>query len=250
MKSQNTTPASARTGSWLKSALKSASILLCAASAVGLAGCKHGEEHAQVAGWTLVDPTQRHPILVSQQPQTHSVSVSRNAPGLSPQQRSELLAFASRARASDAGNSKLIISAPSGGSNEVASMRAVHEIRQLLSDNGFAEASMAVEAYSSEGDGQPPIRVSYLRYVAEAPSCGQWTTNLAHEPQNLPFPNLGCATQQNLAAMVANPADLLGPRSETDRHGGRRDVAMDKYIKGETTGAEKSADEQVKTGAK
>jgi pilus assembly protein CpaD len=245
MKSQNTSPASARTGTWLRTA----SVLVCAATAAALAGCKHGEEYAQVAGWTLVDPTQRHPILVSQQPQTHTINVSRNAQGLTPQQRAELLSFAARSRASDSGNSRLIISAPSGGSNEVASMRAVYEVRQLLSDNGFSEASMSVEAYSNEGEGQPPIRVSYLRYVAEAPSCGNWPTNLAHEPQNLPFPNLGCATQQNLAAMVANPADLLGPRSETDRHGGRRDVAMDKYIKGETTGAEKSAEEQVKTGS-
>jgi pilus assembly protein CpaD len=245
MKSQMTSPESARNSTLLKAT----STLVFALAAFALAGCKHGEEYAQVAGWTLVDPTQRHPILVSQQPQTHSISVSRNALGLSPQQRSELLAFAARSRASDAGNSRLVISAPSGGSNEVASMRAVHEVRQLLSDNGFPEASISVEAYSSEGEGQPPIRVSYLRYVAEAPSCGHWPTNLAHEPQNLPFPNLGCATQQNLAAMVANPADLLGPRSETDRHGARRDVAMDKYIKGETTGAEKSADEQVKTGS-
>lgn len=242
MKYQSNAPATPSATPWLKKT----SIALCAVAALMSAGCKHGEENAQVAGWTLVDPAQRHPILVSQQPQSHAISVSRNAQGLSPQQRAELLAFASRSRAADAGNSKLIISAPSGGANEVASMRAVHEVRQLLSDNGFSESSMAVEAYSNEGEAQPPIRISYLRYVAEAPECGTWPTNLAHEPQNLPFPNLGCATQHNLAAMIANPADLIGPRSETDRHGGRRDVAMDKYVKGETTGAERSADEQVK----
>lgn len=214
---------------------------------LGLAGCKHGEEHAQVAGWTLVDPTERHPILVSQQPQTLNVNVSRGAGGLTPQQRGELLSFAGRSRAGDAGNSKLVISAPSGSANEVAAMRAVHEIRQILSDNGFSEASMTVEVYSGERGGQPPVRVSYLRYIAEGPHCQQWTTNLAREPQNLPYPNMGCETQRNLAAMIANPADLLGPRSETDRPGERRDEIWEKYTKGDVTGSKKSGDERINT---
>lgn len=223
-------------------------VLFGSVLALTLAGCKHGEENAQVAGWTLIDPAQRHPILVSQQPQNMSVRIARGSQGLSPQQRAELLGFAGRSRASDAGNSKLIISAPSGGANEVSAMRAVHEIRQVLSDNGFAESSIAVEAYSNDGDAQPPIRISYLRYIAEGPNCGSWTTNLASEPQNIPHPNMGCANQHNLAAMIANPADLLGPRSETDRSGERRDTVWDKYTKGESTGAQKSEEEKVKVG--
>ena len=86
---------------------------------------------------------------------------------------------------------------------------------------------------------------SYLRYVAEAPACGDWSTNLAHEPMNLPYPNFGCATQRNLAVSVANPADLLGPRSETARSSERRDFVWNKYVHGDPTGARKSADERV-----
>ena len=59
---------------------------------------------------------------------------------------------------------------------------------------------------------------------------------------------MGCANQHNLAAMIANPADLLGPRSETDRSGERRDTVWDKYTKGESTGAQKSEEEKVKVG--
>ena len=221
-------------------------IVFVSVLALGLGGCKHGEEGAQVAGWTLVDPSERHPILVSQQPQTMNVRVARGSGGLTPQQRAELLAFAARSRASDAGNSKIIIQAPSGSANEVAAMRGVHEIRQLLSDNGIAETAIAVEVYSRDGDPQPPIRVSFMRYVAEGPQCGNWSTNLAVDPQNLPYPNLGCTTQHNLAAMIANPADLLGPRTETSRSGERRDVIWDKYLKGDVTGAKKSEDEKIK----
>lgn len=222
-------------------------VMLVSLAAIGLGGCQHGEEGAQVAGWTLVDPAERHPILVSQQPHSMSVHVGRGTGGLTAQQRGELASFAARARASDAGNTKLVISAPSGGANEVAAMNAVHEIRQLMSDNGIAESSMVVEVFPADGAKASPIRVTYLTYVAEGPRCPNWTENLAVDRQNLPYTNMGCATQKNLAAMVANPADLLGPRGETPRSGERRDVTWDKYQKGDSTGASKSEDERIKT---
>ncbi len=221
--------------------------LAAAALAAGLGACKYGEdERGEVMGWTLVDPAQRHPILVSQQPTTLSVRVSSRSGRLTPQQRAELLAFASRSRAGDAGDSRLVISAPSGSSNEVAAMQAVREIRSLLGDNGFQDASISVEAYHAEREREPPVRVSYLRYVAEPPRCGVWPTNLAYEPENLPAANLGCASQRNFAVMVANPADLLGPRSEGERSSERRDGVWDKYLKGESTGAQKSEEEKIK----
>lgn len=221
--------------------------LLLGLVATGFAGCRHHDLGApQVAGWSMVDPAQRHPIIVSQQPQTMEVRVSASARGLTPRQRAEVLEFADRSRASDAGNSRLIIQAPGGGANEISSMHAVGEIRQILSDMGFAESSIAVEAYHADGSSNAPLRVSYLRYVAEAPTCGYWPTNLAHEPNNGNYPNFGCANQHNLAVMVANPADLIGPRTESDRPGERRDAVWDKYVKGESTASKKVDDEKVK----
>jgi pilus assembly protein CpaD len=46
--------------------------------------------------------------------------------------------------------------------------------------------------------------------------------------------------------MVANPGDLLGPRTESDRPGERRDTAWDKYVRGESTASKKTDDEKVK----
>lgn len=220
--------------------------LALAALALAAAGCKHDEfTQPQVAGWALVDPAQRHPIIVSQEPQTIALRVSSASRGLSPRQRAEVLEFADRSRAADAGNSRLVIQAPGGGANEVSAMHAVGEIRQILSDMGFPEASIAVEAYHAER-GDAPVRISYLRYVAEAPVCGYWPTNLADQRDNGNYPNFGCANQHNLAVMVANPGDLLGPRTESDRVGERRDATWEKYVKGESTGAEKSEDEKIK----
>ena len=82
---------------------------------------------------------------------------------------------------------------------------------------------------------QAPIRISYLRYVAEGPNCGKWPQNLAADYRNLPMDNMGCAQQRNLAAMIVNPADLVTPRAMTSVETERRAVMLDKYKKGEQT---------------
>jgi pilus assembly protein CpaD len=225
------------------------SLRIVAASliALSLAACRHDEDYTRVAGWELADPTQNHPILVSQQPETLKVSVPRGSQGLSPGQRADLISFARRSQASDVGNSRLVIAAPSGSSNETTAIQAVREIGALLQDYGIPETAMSVEPFDAEGRTNPPIRVSFMRFVAEGPECGFWPTNLAREPRNLPYPNLGCAQQKNLAAMIANPADLVSPASMTSRPAERRLVTWEKYIRGEVSGAQKSEDERVQT---
>ena len=145
--------------------------LLATASVLTLAGCKATDLEPQVAGWSIADPSQRHPILVSQQPSTLAVRVPRGSTGMSPHQKAQVIDFVARYSGSDGGNSKLVVSAPSGSANEVAAMQAVAEIRHLLREGGFAESAVMVEAYHEERDPQPPVRISYLRFVAEAPDC-------------------------------------------------------------------------------
>jgi pilus assembly protein CpaD len=219
-------------------------LALVALASTTIAACR--SDHLggpQVAGWSLVDPTERHPILVSESPVILSLPVRRGAYGLSNRSRERVAGFLQKFRSTDTGNSKLVISTPSGNRNDVAGMQIVTEIREMIADAGFAPSSVHVEA----SPGSHQVRLSYLRVVAKAPECGLWPTNLARTPGNVAYPNLGCATQQNLAAMIANPADLLGPRTETPRIGDRRDAQWSKFIKGDTTGAKKSKEERVST---
>ena len=215
--------------------------------AVSLAACEGMEEKpSHSAGWTLLEPTHRHPILVQQQPHSTSLRVARGQTGLAPNQRAQLYTFLEKYRTNDSGNSKLVISVPAGSANEVASMHAVADIRPLLLERGFAENSVSIEPYTAEGDNQPPIRVSYLRFHAEGPECGRWPENLGESRRNNEYHNFGCSQQRNLAAQIANPADLLGPRSMTPGHAGRRDIVInDKYTKGEITHSDRSPDERV-----
>jgi pilus assembly protein CpaD len=214
--------------------------------ALVLAGCKTIDEPgSHVAGFAIVEPSQRHPIMVSQQPATMTVRVARGSQGLTPAQRAQVAEFLERYRVTDSGNSKLVISVPGGSPNETAAVRAVGDIRQMITGYGFSESNVAIEPYHDRRDGGAPIRLSYLRYVAEGPGCGQWPSNLAYDPRNLPHPNFGCAQQQNLAAQIANPADLLGPRTTETADAERRAAVFDRYRNGKVTGADRGPDERV-----
>jgi pilus assembly protein CpaD len=214
--------------------------------AVALAGCKSTEEPgAHVAGWTLVDPSQRHPILVSQEPAGISVRVARGSSGLSPAQKEQIARFLERYRGSDVGNSKLVVAVPSGSPNETSVVRAVGAIRAMIASYSYSDSNVVIEPYHEPRDSSAPIRLSYLRYVAQGPECGLWPTNLAREERNLHYPNFGCAQQHNLAAQIANPADLVGPRTMEPSDAERRSVVFDRYRQGKVTGAEKGADERV-----
>ena len=216
--------------------------------AVALGGCDHlmGDQTEQIsAGSVVLDPAQRHPILVSQQPHKMALRVARGAAGLNPAQRASVIDFLTKFRATDAGNSRLVISVPSGSSKEIAAMNAVADMRPILFDRGFTESAVSVEPYHADGDPQPPVRISYLRFAAEAPECGKWPSDLSDTSRNVSYENFGCAQQRNLAATVANPADLLGPRTMTPSSAARRDSTWEKYIAGESPHNKRSIDERV-----
>ena len=221
-------------------------VLAITAIALSVTACRPGEEPGtHVAGWAMIDPAQRHPIVVSKQPANMSVRVERGSDGLTPHQRSSVIDFLNRYRGSDQGNAKFTVSVPSGSPNEVAALHAVADLRQLLSEYGLDDTRVSIQPYHAEGDHHPPIKLSYARFVAEGPECGHWPTNLAGDTRNLPHHDFGCSTQRNFAAQVANPADLLGPRTMTPAVGERRDVIWDKFVKGESTITKKDADEKT-----
>lgn len=183
--------------------------------------------------FTLANPNERHPIAVRQGEVTLDLAVYPGASGLNQSQEYQVANFLAdyKSQSSD----RLLIRAPSGGANETAAMRAYDEVRRAMSSAGINPAAVALEPYFGNGDPAAPLRLSYLQFVAEAPDCPDWSENIGRDPQNMPWPNMGCATQRNFAAMVANPEDLLHPRGETPRPGERRDTVWSKYVKGEVT---------------
>jgi len=225
--------------------------LLLATIAAGLVGCRPGEEPGvHVASWAMIDARQRHPIVVSDEPANLSLRVAAGSPGLTPAQRAQAIHFFRSYRGSGPEAGRLAIGVPSGGANEVAAVRALAELRVIVGDAGISEADVIVRPYRSGRDSSAAIQISYARFVAEAPDCGHWPDNLADDRRNLPYANFGCASQRNLAVQVANPADLLGPRTMTPASAERRDTVYDKYVKGQPTPATKSSEERLEPLAK
>ena len=59
------------------------------------------------------------------------------------------------------------------------------------------------------------VRVVVSRTVATVPNCPNWERPSQPNPNNKSMPGLGCAVNANLAAMIANPEDLVHGREGT-----------------------------------
>lgn len=219
-------------------------LLAVSVVAVALIGCGNKHRKAEIRAWAHADVSERHPIVVDRREVDVALPIPRGAQGLSRPQADEVRAFVRQFKSASDG--RLRIRAPRGTPNEVAAMRALAHVRALIRKEDVPPQATSFTTYHGHGDPEAPIRLSFLHYVAEGPECGEWPRDLTKTWQNMPFHNFGCATQRNLAAMTANPRDLLQPRGMTPRSSERRDVTWDKYVKGETTAAEKSEEEKAK----
>ncbi len=199
--------------------------------AVPLGGCWQSPRNQ--APFMLSNPSERHPIAVKQAEALLDLSVSGRARGLSSAQWGELYGYLSGYQENGVG--RLVIKAPTSGPNEKAAKRVYNDVRQAMRRVGISPRAVSLQPYVAKWDPAAPLRLSYLEYVAQGPDCPDWSENLARDPQNLPWPNMGCATQKNFAAMVADPLDLLYPRAETPRPSERRDTVWRKYVAGDVT---------------
>ncbi|MEX0591353.1 MAG: CpaD family pilus assembly protein, partial [Xanthobacteraceae bacterium] len=147
------------------------------------------------------------------------------------------------------------IEVPSGTSNARAAKYAAREAQSLLRASGVPARAILTRAYPAPTpESFGPLRLSYARVVAEAGPCGDWPEDLGASPtprlgqlppsmENRPYWNFGCSTQQNLAASVANPEDLVQPRAETPALAARRQSVIEKYRKGENPSGQYDTEE-------
>ncbi|QUD86744.1 CpaD family pilus assembly protein [Phenylobacterium montanum] len=186
-------------------------------------------------------PTQNFKIAVTQSPD--EIQLAAHASGLSERQGEALEAFAGRWR--ETSGHEVTIRAPSGDGHDAS--HAVMAIEERLQSLGVAPALIHITAYDQPaGATGPVIQVAFTRYQAEGPRCGRDWQDFTKTGGNEVNSNFGCAITANTAAMVANPADLAGPRAMDDADAGRRETVLNKYRQGLVTSSAK--DEQA-TGA-
>jgi len=188
----------------------------------GLVSACAENNDAIVTGTVSNDYRTRHPIVVAQSEITEDIVVPFDAASLSPRDRGVAVDFAKRFKRS--GTKSMAVMIPSGSRNEAAAKRIALQVTRVLQKTGVDERQIYIHHYKAAGLGDAAtLRLVYGDLKASVPSeCGQWGTNLVDNTQNDNYYNFGCATQKNLAAIVANPADLLGPRGETPIDSTRR----------------------------
>ena len=149
--------------------------------------------------------------------------------------RADVLAFAQQWRRE--ATSGVIIDVPSSGPTAHAAADSMREVHSILNASGVPGKAVYVRGYRPPPSALASIKIRYTKLTAEAGPCGQWPHDIGpsmdgSDFSNRPYWNLGCATQRNMAAMVANPADLVQPRGESPAYEPRRSVAIDKYRTG------------------
>jgi len=87
------------------------------------------------------------------------------------------------------------------------------------------------------------VRITYIRYRAQSPECGDWSVNQSFTLTNEVPPNFGCATQHNIAAMASDPRDLIAPDSTGEGDAQRRIGVLTKYRQGLPTPAQRTSDQ-------
>jgi len=215
--------------------------LLCALAGLSaaLGACTLTGEEVVTAS-VANDYRLRHPIAVQEANRSIVIFVGHARGGLTAPQRTDVMGLA-RIWVQE-GTGAIVADVPVDTPNARAAADSFREIQTLLAAGGVPPHGIKLHHYHPDDPRTlATIRLSYPRISAVAGPCGLWPQDIGPSVldngynENRPYHNFGCATQRNLAAMIDNPSDLEQPRPETPAYTTRRDIAFDKYRKGNTT---------------
>ncbi|WP_196504961.1 CpaD family pilus assembly protein [Aestuariivirga litoralis] len=191
--------------------------LLLVASLFTLSGCMADQ---MMTGSTDPAPSRgsdRFPIEVVKGPQI--LQIDARGGRLSLEQTNAVRSFVHQAQA--AGVTPMTVSRPSG---KGPSFQIAGEVARVLSEEGVQQDRVHFETYRGAGNG--PVRISFVSSYAKTKTCGDWSEDLTTTASNDGYPNLGCAVQSNIAAMVANPETLDVPKPASIKQAGTSVLAV------------------------
>ena len=209
--------------------------LLVAGLAIALTGCNTTVR--DTTGSVPNDYRARHPIVIDEKNRTLTLFVGAGRGGLTPMQRAEVMQFAQSWKREATGG--IVVDRPVGAPNERAAHDTLREALAIMAAAGIPSHGIGIKPYKP-GPHAATLRIAYPLMGAQvAGPCGLWPADLGPSNdmkhfENQPYYNFGCATQQNLAAMVESPADLVQPRGETPAYTAKRSTGIEKWRKGES----------------
>ncbi len=210
-----------------------ASTLACAVLALAaLQGCA---KDPRTTGAIPDDYRTRHPITLSEAQHSLDVPVSAGDNRLTVAMADNIKGFAQSYAATS--SSVVQIQVPNGSANSASASILKRQIRSVLASSGVPAGKIVETHYAAAPYGDAaPIRLAYVAVTAMTGQCGQWPEDLSNNTySNKNWYNFGCASQNNLAAQIANPMDLTGPRGMSPIDAERRSVVIGNYRAGENT---------------
>jgi pilus assembly protein CpaD len=182
-------------------------------------------------GPTYSDPGANHPIAVEPSYRSLKLPFSATDAGLMPDDAARFNDFVSKYLAG--GNGALSITAPPGGE------AAIGYFGERLASMGVPRNHILVGT-RQQGDTDARVELGYMAYTARVENCtNDWPTDWSDTWDNAPTANFGCAVQKNMAAMLADPRDVVEPRPTDAPDATRRAAVIGHYDKGEATQADK-----------
>lgn len=207
--------------------------LVIASGAVALLGACSSVETA-TSQLTIPNPEYRYdtryPISVESAPVMLELPVAER---LSPQDAMRVAAFA-RAYQTRA-ETPITIAYPSN----VFAGKTIDTVQRNLERNGVASADILRGSYDPETEGDRGVVVSFYGREATSPACPNFWGDTVEMFDNRSARRFGCATQNNLAAMLADPQDAVTPSEPGATLAARRTIVIERYTQGQLTAAER-----------
>lgn len=198
-----------------------------------LAGCVNDAAAVRSPEYSF-SPQVRYPIAVEAQMATYQIPLNAARNDVDPRGENDLRQIATDYLANGSGSITL---SASGNDRNVTG-----RVSDRLVTLGVPADHIMITPDGGPQAG-PQARVSFVRYHADPQPCGNWSEDLGITYDNKPSPNFGCATQHNLAVEVADPHDLVAPKTLEPGDAQRSLTVLDRYRRGQETVAAKGADQ-------
>lgn len=203
--------------------------LLVAASL--LSGCAGWPGHSVTVGAVPDDYRTNHPIIVAEKERTVDLPVASGDRRLSISMRETVRGAAQSYNSNASGAIRIMV--PVGSANSGAASVLSTQVADVLRKEGVPGDRILSSPYQvSSPEDAAPIRIAFMAITASTGECGRWPEDmLANTTENKHWANFGCASQNNLAAQIANPGDLIAPRGMTAIDAERRSTVIEAYRK-------------------
>jgi pilus assembly protein CpaD len=201
-------------------------VLAVAVAAALLGGCARRD--SITVGAIPDDYRTNHPIVIAEKNEKIDLPVGAGDRGMTGSQRDTLLGFLDGYDKSAA--PALTIAIPRGSANEIAATAAGRDFARLAIASGVSRNRVVMTNYQSvSAEASSPVRISFVAVRAQTDKCGRWPEDLTQTSENKHYADFGCSYQNNLAAQMANPADLIGPRKSSTIDAENRGAVIDVY---------------------